>query len=163
MFMRQHSHSHAGGKCDHEAAGTGFRRRSPSPVTRYAPIPTAEELTAMAQSTQTAKTTENGFRNQEHQVPLLSTPHSASVAHFSTPPIPNKRLHQAADNDTDTWGETPGNVPMKPIVSCPNPQSSSANSSFKYGQGSAPSMQPPNGDWDKVQRNTIHKRGFYFT
>jgi hypothetical protein len=50
--MRQHSHSHAGGRCESEAAGTGFRRRSPSPAARYAPIPTAEELTAMGEALQ---------------------------------------------------------------------------------------------------------------
>ena len=64
MFMRQHSHSHAGGKCDHEAAGASLRRRSPSPAARYAPIPTAEELTAMAQS-QLSKTAQGGQQQQD--------------------------------------------------------------------------------------------------
>jgi hypothetical protein len=94
-------------------------------------------------------------------------------------------LYQAADNDTDTWGETPGDVPMKPIITCPNPQSSKQvlasqrahtyifsgmhqhspplpssdprqdepsrnnKSQVKYGPGG--SVQPPNGDWNKVR------------
>jgi hypothetical protein len=40
-------------------------------------------------------------------------------------------FYQAADNDTDTWGETSGDVPMKPVISCPNPQSSKQVPSHK--------------------------------
>jgi hypothetical protein len=59
-------------------------------------------------------------------------------------------LYQVADKDTDTWGENPGDVPMKPVISCPNPQSSrqALDSIVKYGPSN---MQPPNGDWDKVR------------
>ena len=66
VSMWQHSHSHSGGKCEHEAAGIGSRHRSPSPAARYAPIPTAEELTALGQSLRNAKLAEDGQRNQEH-------------------------------------------------------------------------------------------------
>jgi hypothetical protein len=156
MFMRQHSHSHAGGKCDHEAAGTGLRRRSPSPVARYAPIPTSEELVAMAQSIQNSKATEDSLRNQQDQVQP-----SRNFSRFISElcrihRTANMTLYQAADKDTDTWGENTGDVPMKPIISCPNPQSSrqALDSSVKYGHGTS-NMQPPNGDWDKVTFCTV--------
>ena len=61
-----------------------------------------------------------------------STPHHtlSILYHNSTTPNfwhrpPHSLTHwQVADQDTDTWGATSGDVPMKPIVSCPNPQSS---------------------------------------
>jgi hypothetical protein len=62
MSMRHHAHSHAGGKCEHEAAPTASRRRSPSPVTRYAPIPTVEQLQALSQS---IRNNEDARRSQE--------------------------------------------------------------------------------------------------
>jgi hypothetical protein len=130
--MRQHSHSHAGGKCEHEVAGIGSRYRSPSPPARYAPIPTAEELLALGQSIRSAKLAEDGQRNQEHpEVQITCRPPRIIVEHYTLPPLlltlqspRSVTLYQVADNDTDTWGETPGDVPMKPIITCPNPQSS---------------------------------------
>jgi hypothetical protein len=62
MSMRQHAHSHAGGKCEHEAAHTASKRRSPSPATRYAPIPTVEELQALSLS---IRNNEDARRSQE--------------------------------------------------------------------------------------------------
>ena len=89
--MRQHSHSHAGGKCEHEAAGIGLRHRSPSPPARYAPIPTAEELLALGQSIRSAKLAEDGQRNQEHpEVQLTCRPPRIIVEHYTRhlPPCP---------------------------------------------------------------------------
>jgi hypothetical protein len=133
--MRQHSHSHAGGKCEHEVAGIGSRHRSPSPAARYAPIPTAEELLALGQTLRNARMAEDGHRNQElpevrnvlrsaRRFPV-DTRLFATFSSVNSPFLADlMTLYQAADNDTDTWGESAGDVPMKPIVSCPNPQSS---------------------------------------
>jgi hypothetical protein len=82
--MWQHSHSHAGGKCDHDAAGIGSRHRSPSPAARYAPIPTAEELSALGQSIRNAKMAEDGQRNHERpEVRLAFQPLRVIVEHFT--------------------------------------------------------------------------------